>query len=111
MSQEKLFVYGTLQPGGPNEHVLADLGGEWQPGVLRGRLFEAGWGAGMGYPALVLDEDGDEVQGQVLHASGLTSKWAELDEFEGEEYERVEASVTLHSGERVQAQVYVLRGG
>ena len=26
---ERLFVYGSLQPGGPNEHVLAAIGGEW----------------------------------------------------------------------------------
>ena len=30
----RLFVYGSLQPGGPNEHVLAETGGDWQPGVI-----------------------------------------------------------------------------
>ena len=32
-----------------------------------------------------------------------------LDEFEGAEYQRVEATVRLSNGERMQAHVYVLR--
>lgn len=27
---ERLFVYGSLGPGRPNEHVLAVIGGNWQ---------------------------------------------------------------------------------
>ena len=108
---ERLFVYGSLQPGGPNEHVLAGIAGEWQPAVVRGNLVEEGWGASMGYPALVLDENGQEVGGHVLTSSHLEAEWAGLDELEGEEYERVTASVALASGERVRAQVYVLRRG
>ena len=106
---ERLFVYGSLQPGGANGHVLAPLKGQWEPAVIRGNLVEAGWGASMGYPALVLDESGDEVHGHVLASSQLTAKWADLDEFEGDGYERVVAPVTLSSGERVRAHVYVLR--
>ncbi len=106
---DRLFTYGSLQPGGPNEHVLAAIGGDWEPAVIRGSLTEAGWGAGLGYPALVLDEGGGDVRGHVFASPHLSANWAYLDEFEGEEYERRVASVTLLSGEQVQAQVYVLR--
>ena len=106
---ERLFIYGSLQPGGSNEHVLAAIGGEWEPAVIKGNLIEAGWGASMGYPGLVIDESGNDVHGHVFASSKLSAKWAYLDEFEGEEYERIVASVTLLSGEQVKAHVYVLR--
>lgn len=34
----QLFVYGTLAPGWPNEHVLADVPGGWEPATVTGRL-------------------------------------------------------------------------
>jgi len=107
---DRLFVYGSLQPGGPNEHVLASIGGEWKPAVIKGKLMEAGWGAGMGYPALVLDEGASDVRGYVFASPQLSASWAYLDDFEGKEYERTVASVTLLNGEQVRAHVYVLRG-
>ena len=106
---ERLFVYGSLQPGGSNAHVLADLVGEWQPAVIRGQLHESGWGADMGYPALVVDDGGEEVRGLVFTSPDLEESWASLDDFEGEDYERVLATVTLSGGERVRAHVYALR--
>lgn len=106
---ERLFIYGSLQPGGPNEHVLAAIGGEWKRAVIKGNLVERGWGASMGYPGLVFDEGGVDVHGHVFCSSNLNSKWAYLDKFEGEEYERIVTSATLLSGEQVRAHVYVLR--
>ena len=108
-TMENFFVYGSLQPGAPNEHVLAHVEGKWQPAVVRGRLVEKGWGASMGYPGLVLDEGGDAVRGHLLTSPNLDAEWPGLDELEGEEYERVEASVILESGETARAQIYVLR--
>ena len=108
---ERLFIYGSLQPGGPNEHVLADVDGNWEPAFVKGRLLEAGWGASMGYPGLVIDQDGGEIHGHVLSSPGLTAVWATLDEFEGEGYERITARVTLRGGEQVEASVYALRIG
>ena len=108
---EKLFIYGSLQPGGPNEHVIAAIGGHWEPAVIKGKLVERGWGASLGYPGLVVDESGNDVHGHVFSSSNLNANWAYLDEFEGEEYERIVTSVTLTSGKQVQAHVYVLRAG
>ncbi|MEM9121401.1 MAG: gamma-glutamylcyclotransferase [Cyanobacteria bacterium P01_F01_bin.56] len=106
---ERLFVYGTLQPGGPNEHVLSAIGGEWIPAVIKGRLIEAGWGAGMGYPGLVIDDSGDEIKGYVFISPSLSNHWPDLDEFEGQEYERISTLVTLPNQDRVKAYIYVLR--
>ena len=106
---KRLFVYGSLQLGGSNEKVLTDIGGEWQRGSVRGRLHEAGWGADLGYPGLVLDETGNEVPGFVFSSPHLDQHWPELDEFEGEEYERVTVWVTLDDSERVEAEVYSIR--
>ncbi len=106
---ERLFVYGSLQPGGPNEHVLAEVDGVWEPGFVKGRLVEAGWGASMGYPGMVIDEGGDEIHGHVLSSEELSALWQTLDDFEGDEYERVVAKVSLRGGELVEASVYALR--
>ena len=106
---ERLFIYGSLQPGGPNEHVMTAIGGEWEPDVIRGKLVEKGWGASIGYPGLMIDEGGTDIHGHVFSSANLSAKWEYLDGFEGEEYERVVTSVTLQGGGRVQAYVYVLR--
>ena len=106
---ERLFVYGTLQPGGPNEHILTAIGGTWIPATIKGNLVESGWGASFGYPGLVLDMEGNDIQGYVFAAKDLSRQWSDLDAFEGEGYERILAPVTLMSGECIQAYVYVLR--
>ena len=105
---ERLFVYGSLVPGGSNQHVLVDLDGDWSKATVRGQLLAEGWGSAQGYPGIVLDEAGDIVSGHVLSSHGLSTFWDTLDEFEGEDYERRLTSVTLSTGERVEAYVYVL---
>ena len=105
----KLFVYGTLCPGRPNEHILKNIGGTWQQGSVRGVLHNEGWGATMGYPALILDENGERVQGYVFSSDKLSAHWAGLDEFEGEAYERVLTTVELQDKTTLEAFIYVLR--
>jgi hypothetical protein len=58
---------------------VSGLGGRWV----------AGWGATMGFPALVLDPDGPVVEVQVLESAELPQQWGRLDEFEGVGYRRV----------------------
>jgi gamma-glutamylcyclotransferase (GGCT)/AIG2-like uncharacterized protein YtfP len=106
----RLFVYGTLAPGRPNERALADIPGEWEPASVTGRLLQEGWGAAAGYPGLVLDEEGDEVQGFLFSSKRLPEHWTRLDEFEGEGYERVLTTAKLGDGTAVDAYVYRLRG-
>lgn len=106
---QRLFVYGTLAPGRPNEHVLAPLAGAWQPASVRGHLHQRGWGAGLGFPGLVLDAAGEEVNGLIFSSQGLQEYWETLDAFEGEQYERVLSEVYSPDGSPVEAYIYVLR--
>jgi gamma-glutamylcyclotransferase (GGCT)/AIG2-like uncharacterized protein YtfP len=104
----RLFVYGTLAPGRPNEHVLADLPGSWQPASVTGTLLQDGWGAAAGYPGIVLDEHGARVEGLLFSSDRLADHWARLDQFEGDGYERVLTLATLDDGTTVNAYVYKL---
>src|SRR5437763_12951102 len=94
----RLFVYGTLAPGRPNAQFLAEIPGQWEPATVTGTLSQEGWGAAAGYPGIVLDKHGSEVQGFVFTAETLAELWARLDQFEGEGYERVLTSVNLKDG-------------
>ena len=106
----RLFVYGTLAPGRPNAHLLADVPGQWQPATVTGTLRQEGWGAEVGYPGIVLDERGDEVEGFLFSSERLAERWAELDAFEGEGYARVLTPVRLGDGTGVEAYIYSLSG-
>lgn len=106
----RLFVYGTLAPGRPNEHVLAHVPGEWEPATVTGTLLQKGWGAAVGYPGIVLDEHGGEVEGLLFSSESLAEHWARLDGFEGEGYERVLTTVKLKDGTAVDAYIYRLSG-
>lgn len=105
----RLFVYGTLAPGRENAHLLAPLPGDWQPATVRGTLHPQGWGAALGYPGLVLHDDGDLVAGQVFTSDALDAHWAGLDDFEGDGYARVTTIARLQDGRAVDAWVYGLR--
>lgn len=103
---QRLFVYGTLAPGRPNEHVLADLDGEWEPASVKGRLVQEGWGWEHGYPAISVDTDDGRVDGLLFSSEQLADHWARLDEFEGIGYERVTVLAESKDGP-VEAHVYV----
>jgi gamma-glutamylcyclotransferase (GGCT)/AIG2-like uncharacterized protein YtfP len=102
----RLATYGTLAPGRPNHHQLDGLAGRWSKGHVYGRLIDAGWGAGLGYPALVLDPEGSAVEVQVFASADLPAHWSRLDEFEGPGYRRVVTTVHTPNGE-VAASIYV----
>ena len=106
---EHLFVYGTLAPGRPNEHILKVLQGLWRPATVRGRLRAAGWGAELGYPGIDLDENGEEIQGMLFSSPELVDVWPRLDAFEGEAYERRTVKVVLEDGTTEIASIYCLR--
>ena len=106
---DRLFVYGTLAPGRANEHVLAEVPGTWEPATVTGHLVQEGWGAGLGFPAILLDDDGPDVQGLLFTSPVLADHWARLDAFEGEGYERRLTTARLPDGRAVSAYVYTLR--
>ena len=107
-SDHRLAVYGSLAPGQANHRELAGLNGGWQPGVVRGRLVESGWGAAQGYPGLRPDPLGPEVMLQLFTSEDLPDHWERLDAFEGEEYERVVVEVDLGTYS-VKANLYALK--
>lgn len=103
----RLATYGTLAPGRVNHHRLAGLKGQWRQGTVRGRLTDAGWGAALGYPGLVLDPSGLAVEVHLFESADLPDHWPHLDAFEGTGYRRVVTQVLTADGER-DAWIYVL---
>lgn len=105
-----LATYGTLAPGRVNHHQLAELRGRWTTGTIRGRLIETGWGAALGYPALVLDVAGEAIAVHLFTSEDLPAHWARLDAFEGAEYRRAEAMVETDAGQ-LAAWIYLAAEG
>jgi len=106
---QRLFVYGTLAPGRVNHHILAGIPGTWEEARLRGVLIEKGWGAAMGCPGILPDEDAGEVSGHVFTSLHLETHWERIDTFEGDGYERMLVSIEIESGQWAEAYVYALK--
>ena len=104
----RLATYGSLAPGGPNHDQLDGLDGRWLDGFVRGRLVDEGWGAGLGYPALILDREGPEVPVQVFESVDLPDHWSRLDDFEGPGYHRIVTTVRTAAGD-VDVFIYSLQ--
>lgn len=68
-----------------------------------------GLGAETGYPGIVLDEEGEEIEGHLFISEDLPNHWDAIDEFEGEDYERVVTQAILEDGSSVDAYIYVLQ--
>jgi gamma-glutamylcyclotransferase (GGCT)/AIG2-like uncharacterized protein YtfP len=102
-----LATYGSLAPGRPNHHQLEGLEGRWSRGHVHGTVVDAGWGASLGYPALILDPDGTPIEVHVFESVDLPAHWSRLDRFEGPGYRRVATTVHTTSDD-VDAFIYVL---
>ena len=107
IAQIRLATYGTLAPGRPNHHQLAGLTGRWLRGLIRGRLVEAGWGAALGFPGLLLDEAGPTIEVHLFESTDLPLHWDRLDVFEGPGYRRVATRVHTDEGE-LEAFIYAV---
>jgi len=101
-----LATYGSLAPGRPNHHQLEGLRGRWLTGTVRGHLVQRGWGAAIGYPALVPADDGMEIEVHLFVSPGLPGHWARLDAFEGAEYRRERIAVKTGEG-ALEAWIYL----
>lgn len=101
----RLATYGTLAPGRQNHGQLSDLPGRWLVGHVRGSLIEAGWGAKLGYPGMILDPDGEPIE--VFESRALIDLWQRLDAFEGPGYRRLAVDVSTDEGV-LPASIYVL---
>lgn len=87
--EHRLVVYGSLAPGKSNQAQMDGMFGTWTPGFVRGHFRQAGWGVGQGFPGLTPDAAGPAVAVLVFTSTDLPAHWARLDEFEGEEYQRI----------------------
>ena len=76
-------------------------------GHVDGMLVDAGWGASLGYPALVLDPAGVVIGVDVFESIDLPAHSARLDALERPGYERVVTTVHMPTGD-VDAYIYVL---
>ncbi len=108
--QYRLATYGTLAPGRPNHHQLDGLKGHWSRGHVRGSLLDAGWGATLGYPAMIVDPDGAPIAVDLFESLDLPAHWARLDRFEGTGYQRIVTTVRTPTGQ-VDAFIYALLAG
>lgn len=91
----RVFVYGTLMPGGSRWPHLRPYAGAWEPASAAGRL----WDTGRGYPAATFDDDGDDIPGVAVTLTPELGAEALrlLDEIEGEGslYRRVEVTTSV----------------
>jgi gamma-glutamylcyclotransferase (GGCT)/AIG2-like uncharacterized protein YtfP len=85
-----LFVYGTLVPGGRWWDEVERFVRAHRPAQVAGRLYDTG----RGYPAATFATGGAPVDGVVLTLGEPDVALAHLDEFEGDEYERVTVRTT-----------------
>ena len=106
-ADRRLATYGTLAPGRVNNGQLADLNGQWREGTVRGRLVDAGWGAALGCPGLILDPAGDVVDVHVFESPDLPLHWQHLDDFEGPGYRRIVTQVQT-TDDDLEASIYVI---
>ena len=107
LAETRLATYGTLAPGRVNNGQLADISGFWRQGTVRGRLVEAGWGAELGYPGLILDPAGQVIEVHLFESPDLPYHWPRLDKFEGVGYRRVVTQVSTLDGD-LGASIYVI---
>jgi gamma-glutamylcyclotransferase (GGCT)/AIG2-like uncharacterized protein YtfP len=85
----RLAVYGSLAPGAENHWVLSELRGVWTKGTLKGHRDASGWGQTLGFPALIWDPKGEEIAVDLFHSRELPKHWDRIDEFEGDDYQRI----------------------
>ena len=109
IARQRLAVYGSLAPGQPNHHHVADIPGTWQRGWVEGLLSDAGWGAAQGFPGIRLQRSGPRVDVHLLESATLAEHWDRLDELEGQEYRRVEVEVHRPNEEPILGFIYELR--
>lgn len=106
---DRLAVYGSLAPGRPNHHHLADISGRWRDGWVEGVLHDRGWGAAQGFPGIRLERGGPRVKVHVLESYELARHWDRLDDFEGEEYCRVPIDILGLDTVPVAGWIYALK--
>ena len=97
-----IFVYGTLRRQASHHRNLHDA--QWMANAsVKGILYCIDW-----YPAIVLADDGESrVRGELFMVDDTTL--AELDRYEGDEYQRVLVNAEDEHGNFHQAWIWAAR--
>ncbi len=109
--EKKLIIYGSLAPNCINHNQVEHIVGQWRKGVIQGTLEKIGWGADLGYWGYrkTNSELDTAIDAFILFSDELPAHYAALDDFEGEEYERILAIFELDNGEVGVGNIYALR--
>ncbi len=102
-----LLVYGTLRSFSQNKHaqMLRQQAEFLGAATVQGRLYQIS-----NYPGLILSDNRDDhVTGEIYRLREPALTLAELDEYEGAEYQRVLTDARLDSGQTTRVWVYVYR--
>jgi gamma-glutamylcyclotransferase (GGCT)/AIG2-like uncharacterized protein YtfP len=113
MTNNYLFVYGTLRQNSPHamSQFLAHYANFVGNAVYQGKLYQIDY-----YPGVIpSDNVHDSVQGEVYKLTDVDTVLLKLDEYEEcghnfpspTEYIRCEQYVTLKTGERIAAWIYL----
>lgn len=109
MASNYLFVYGTLRRRYKNDYAKLLRGHAEFVGLasMRGILVDVGR-----YPAVIKAGKSSEIVYGELYKLKVHDKiFRELDQYEGDEYERKKIQVSLLNGDKVESWVYTLKFG
>ena len=103
-----LFVYGTLRRAAnhPMGRWLAERASFAGVATVHGRLYQLGPYTGM----RISTEPREVVRGELYLLNDPFPTFQTLDEYEGEEFERVQVQAMVLSQEAIECWVYVYRG-
>jgi gamma-glutamylcyclotransferase (GGCT)/AIG2-like uncharacterized protein YtfP len=103
-----LFAYGTLRRGArePARELLAGHAMFVGMGWIRAKLYDLG-----AYPGAVPSEQPtDRVYGEIHRLRQAAAVFKRLDQYEGEHFKRQQVSVSVSTGKKISAWVYLYRG-
>jgi gamma-glutamylcyclotransferase (GGCT)/AIG2-like uncharacterized protein YtfP len=106
---ERLFVYGSLKPNEKNNFLLSTINGTWRTAFTYGFVKKINLGPKEIYDALILDNNGNRIEGYLFYSYALNNLWKKLDTFEGKNYKRQQADININNKEKVKAFVYLLK--
>ena len=66
-----IFLYGTLQLGKQNQHILKELNGTWKKGYVIRTLINKGWGSEYRFPGLKLNKNRSKICGMLFQSKEL----------------------------------------
>jgi len=101
---DRLFVYGTMRQGQTARSLVANSITRTAEAYTTGQIYAFP----MGYPGFTEGDRAGKVRGEVLWLTDLPATFGLLDAYEGEDFARVIAQVTLTTGEEVWSWIYTL---